>query len=133
MPETRTARISLDATGGGKVEIDGHDVSHTVRGLTVKAGAGCIPQLVLDLAIHTSEIDGQAHVHIPADTAATLVDLGWTPSDDGQPVDLTDPKRHDAIMKIIKREQRRDPDWFRTLLRREQRIQGGRPGQLEGG
>lgn len=124
MADPRTARISLDATGGGKIEIDGHDITDTVCGLTFKAGAGCVPQLVLDLVIHTGEIDGETDVHIPADTAATLVDLGWTPPDDGQPVDLTDPKRHDAIMKIIKSEQRRDPEWFRTLLRREQRIQG---------
>lgn len=133
MTETRTARLSLDGIGGGKIEIDGHDVTDTVRGITLKAGAGCVPHLVLDLVIHAGEIDGQADVHVPADTAAALVDLGWTPPDDGQPVDLTDPKRHDTIMKIIKREQRRDPDWFRTLLRREQRIQGGPPGRLYGG
>ena len=125
MAETRAARISLDATGCGKIEIDGHDVADTVHGLTLKSEVGHVPQLVLDLVIHTGDIDGQAHVNIPADTAAALVDLGWTPPDDGQPVDLTDPKRHDTIMKIIKREQRRDPEWFRTLLRREQRIQGG--------
>lgn len=133
MAEPRTARISLDATGGGTVEVDGHDISHTVRGLTLKSDVGSEPQLVLDLTIHTGEIDGQAHVHIPADTAATLVDLGWTPPDDGQPVDLTDPKRHDAIVKIIKAEQRRDPHWFRALLRREQRIHGGRPDWLQPG
>lgn len=125
MAETRTARISLDAIGCGTVEIDGHDVSHTVRGLTLTSEVGCVPQLVLDLATHTSEIDGQAHVHIPADTAAALVDLGWTPPDDGQPVDLTDPKRHDAMIKIIRREQRRNPNWFRELLRRQDRNDRG--------
>lgn len=130
MAEPRTARISLDATGGGKIEIDGHDVTNTVRGLTLTAGAGCIPQLVLDLAIHTGEIDGEADVHIPADTAATLVDLGWTPPDDGQPVDLTDPKRHDAMIKIINREQRRNPNWVRELLRRQGHIDRGANGQV---
>lgn len=128
----RTARISLDATGGGNVGIDGHDVTDTVRGLTLKASVGCVPQLVLDLGIHTGEIDGQAHVHIPADTAATLVHLGWTPPDDGQPVDLTDPKRHDAMIKIIKREQRRNPNWFRELLRRQDRIDRGTNAKVAG-
>lgn len=124
MAELRTARISMDAQGMGTVEVDGNDISRTVRGLTLTTEAGHLPRLVLDLLVFTSEADGEAQVHIPADTAATLVALGWTPPDDGQPVDLTDPKRHDQIIKIIKREQRRDPEWFLTLLRREARIQG---------
>jgi len=131
MAETRTTRISLDATSGGNVEIDGHDVTDTVHGLTLKSKVGHVPQLLLDLVIHTSEIDGQAHVHIPADTAATLVHLGWTPPDDGQPVDLTDRKHHDTMIKIIKCEARRDPDWFRTLLRHQTRIEGGAPEWLQ--
>lgn len=121
---TRTARLSLDDIGGGQVEIDGHDISDTVRGLTLKAGVGRVPQLVLDLRIHTGEAEAEAVVHVPADTAAALVELGWTPPDDGQPVDLTDPQRHDAMIKIIKAEARRDPDWFRTLLRRQSRAEG---------
>ncbi|MFI6274296.1 hypothetical protein [Streptomyces sp. NPDC050988] len=124
---TRTARLSLDAIGGGQVEIDGHDITDTVRGLTLKAGMGRVPQLVLDLRIHTGEAEAEAVVHVPADTAAALVELGWTPPDDGQPVDLTDPQRHDAMIKIIKAEARRDPDWFRTLLRRQSRAEGTVP------
>lgn len=124
---THTARISFDERGHDRVEVDGQDLSGAVRGLTINAGAGHVAQVILDLCISSGEINGEAQVHIPADTAATLVDLGWTPPDDGQPVDLTAPERHDQIIKIIKREARRDPDWFRTLLRREERIQG-RPG-----
>lgn len=122
---TRTARIALDAIGGGRVEVDGHDITDTVRELTLQAGVGRIPQLVLDLRIHNAETEAEVVAHIPADTAATLVALGWTPPDEGQPVDLTDPKRHDQMIKIIKAEARRDPDWFRSLLRREARIHGG--------
>lgn len=119
------ARISLTDPGRATVEIDGQDVSDAVRGFTLDGKAGHRHQLVLDLLVDVGEVSGKAHVHIPPATAALLVDLGWTPPDDGQPVDLTDPKRHDQIIKIIKAEARRDPDWFRTLLRREQRMQGG--------
>ncbi|HKX69886.1 MAG TPA: hypothetical protein VJM75_01605 [Acidimicrobiales bacterium] len=126
----RTARISLDAEGMGAVEVDGQDISRTVRGLTLSAEVNHLPRLILDLRLFTSEVEGQAQVHIPADTAATLVALGWTPPDDGQPVDLTHPSRHDQIIKIVKAEARRDPNWFRTLLRREERIQGSPLGRL---
>nr|WP_024067041.1 hypothetical protein [Streptomyces sp. F2]AHC28120.1 hypothetical protein pFP3.18c [Streptomyces sp. F2] len=81
------ARIRLDAQGMGTVEVDGHDISPAVRGLTLSAKAGHLPRLVLDLLVFTGEIDGEAQVHIPDDTAATLVALGWTPPDDGQPVE----------------------------------------------
>ncbi|MFM9634759.1 hypothetical protein ACKI10_45340 [Streptomyces galilaeus] len=119
------AHISLTDPGRAIVEIDGQDVSSVVRGFTLDGKVGNRHELVLDLLVDVGEVSGKAHVHIPPATAALLVDLGWTPPDDGQPVDLTDPKRHDQMMKIIKAEARRDPDWFRTLLRREQRIQGG--------
>ncbi|MDX5564142.1 hypothetical protein PYK79_13400 [Streptomyces sp. ID05-04B] len=124
MPD-RAIRISLGAPGLATVEVNGRDVSRTIRGFTLDSKAGHRHQLSLDLVVETGEIDGQAQAHIPADTAALLVDLGWTPPDDGQPVDLTDPRRHDQIIKIIKAEARRDPAWFRTLLRREERVQGG--------
>lgn len=119
------ARISLSGPGSATIEIDGQDVSDAVRGFTLDGKVGHRHQLALDLRVDVGEANGQADVHIPPETAALLVDLGWTPPDDGQPVDLTDPARHDQMMKIIKAEARRDPDWFRTLLRREQRIQGG--------
>jgi hypothetical protein len=123
-----TARICLDADGRGTVQVDGHDLSHATRGLSLHATVDARPQLLLDLRVDASEINAEdIDIRVPAETAAALVTLGWTPPDDGQPVDLTDPKRHDQIIKIIKAEARRDPDWFRTLLRREDRIQGGRP------
>ncbi|MFI1030747.1 hypothetical protein [Streptomyces sp. NPDC020951] len=122
----RSTRVSLGDLDRATVEIDGQDVSDAVRGFTLRGETGHVHQLTLDLFLTTGgEIDGNTEVHIPAATAALLVDLGWTPPDDGQPVDLTDPKRHGQIIKIIKAEARRDPDWFRTLLRREHRIQGG--------
>lgn len=124
MAESRTARIRLNAPGLATIEIDGQDVSKGCVGFRLDGRVGECHQLTLDLHLETGEAEGQAVVHIRADTAATLVALGWTPPDDAQPVDLTHPSRHDQIMKIIKAEARRDPDWFRTLLRREERIQG---------
>jgi hypothetical protein len=122
MAEPRNAHIRLGEPGLAAIEIDGQDISDTTRGFTLNAQVGHVPQLVVDLQIHVGEIDGQdVDVHVPADTAATLVALGWTPPDDGQPVELTDPKRHDAMVKIIKAETRRDPNWLRTLLRRDAR------------
>lgn len=121
MAEPRTASISLDALGMGTVKVDGHDISDSVRGLTLSARAGHVSSLVLDLRVDADEFSGEAHVYIPAETAATLVALGWTPPDDDQPVDLTDPKRHDQIIRIIRAEAARDPNWLRILLRREPR------------
>ncbi|MBK3625931.1 hypothetical protein JHN59_13970 [Streptomyces sp. MBT49] len=123
----RAARIVLAEPGRATIEIDGHDISSAVIGFTLRGQVGYRHQLTLDVLLDTGEADGDAQVQIPAATAALLVDLGWTPPDDGQPVDLTDPKRHDQIIRIIKREQRRDPHWFLTLLRREERVQGTGP------
>jgi hypothetical protein len=84
---TRHARISLDALGRGTVEVDGHDISDAVRGFTLSGEVGHRPRLGLELCVYTSEADGDdVQVHIPDDTAAALVALGWTPPDDGQPV-----------------------------------------------
>ena len=120
----RTARIRLGAPGLAAIEIDGQDVSDAVRSFTLNSGVGLRHRLTLDLCIETGDVEGEQAVHIPAATAALLVDLGWTPPDDGQPVDLTHPSRHDQIIKIIKVEARRDPEWLRTLLLRQDRIEG---------
>ncbi|MFI2437418.1 hypothetical protein [Streptomyces sp. NPDC018693] len=120
----RTARIRLGAPGLATIEIDGQDVSKAVRGFRLDGHVGQRHQLTLDLLIQAGDVDGHTDVHIPAATAALLLTLGWTPPDGGQPLDLTHPSRHDAMIQIIKREARRDPDWFRTLLRREGRPPG---------
>lgn len=129
MAKSRTARIRLTEPDLATIEIGGQDVSDAVTGYRIDGRVGQRHQLTLDLLVEAGDIDGQAHVHIPAATAGLLLALGWTPPDDGQPVDLTDPKRHDQIIKVIKAEARRDPDWFRTLLRREERTQGGPRGR----
>lgn len=132
MAEPRTARITLGEPSLATIEIDGQDVSDACVGFRLGGAVGQCHQLTLDLRLTYGDAEGPADVHIPAATAALLVDLGWTPPDDGQPVDLTDRKRHDQMITIIKREARRDPDWFRTLLRREARIAGTPEGVIRG-
>lgn len=131
MADPRTARIRLGDPGLATIEIDGQDVSDAIRGFTLTGAVDERHQLTLDLLLDTAGVEGEVQARIPAATAGLLVALGWTPPDDGQPVDLTARERHDAVIKIIKREARRDPQWFRTLLRREHRVQGGRTGWLQ--
>jgi hypothetical protein len=75
----RRASIRLDALGGGTVEVGGHDISDAVRGFTLTGEVGHMPRLVLDLRVFTGEAVAEGEVHIPDETAATLVVLGWTP------------------------------------------------------
>lgn len=37
---------------------------------------------------------------------------------------VRDPKNHDLVMLVVRREARIDREWFAGLLRREARIQG---------
>lgn len=115
------------------VVLDGQDITAAVQSLSIHAEAGAArPRVVLNLDIidATTFSSPETQLLIPAAAAATLVALGWTPPEDGQPVDLTAPERHDQMIKIIKREAGRDPDWFRNLLRRQDRVDGNRiPGR----
>lgn len=80
MAEPHTARIRLDADGRGTVEVDGQDLSHATRGLSLHASVDARPQLLLDLRIDTSEITAEdIDIHIPAASYSALVALGWTP------------------------------------------------------
>lgn len=77
------AAIALRVTPGGtndKIVIDGRDVSRACRGYTLRAEVGCLPELTLDLVvIRPGDIDGEAEVIVPGETATALVALGWTP------------------------------------------------------
>ena len=78
---TRHARIRVDALGGGTVEVGGHDISNAVRGFTLTSEVGRMPGILLDLLVFTgeAEVEGDVKVHVPHETAAALVALGWTP------------------------------------------------------
>ncbi|WP_028192937.1 hypothetical protein [Salinispora pacifica] len=74
------AEIEL-GRAGGRVILDGTDVSGAVRRLTVRAEAGCLPDIELDLSIvDATRIDSDhAQMLIPPATRDALVTLGWTP------------------------------------------------------
>jgi hypothetical protein len=81
----RTARIELNALGMGSIEVDGVPLKG-VRALSLDSAVGDRPVLRLELAVHDISTAAETLIHIPDDTAATLVALGWTPPP-GQPVD----------------------------------------------
>jgi hypothetical protein len=81
----RNAHIELGAIGCGSVTVDGVPL-RGVRALSLDAGVGERPVLRLELAVYDISTVAAALIHIPEDTAATLVALGWTPPP-GQPVE----------------------------------------------
>lgn len=74
----RNARIELNAIGDGSIEVDGVPL-HGVRALSLEAGLGERPELRLELVVHDISTVAETAIHIPDETAATLVALGWTP------------------------------------------------------
>ncbi|MFE0651349.1 hypothetical protein ACFVZH_22450 [Streptomyces sp. NPDC059534] len=81
----RNARIELNAIGDGQIQVDGVPL-RGVRALSLDASLGERPVLRLELAVHDISTLAETAIHIPDDTAATLVALGWTPPP-GQPVE----------------------------------------------
>lgn len=63
------------------VEVDGNDISKALRGLTVRLGAGHLPEVELDLSVIDVTDFGmpEVMVHIPEAVHDALVKLGWTP------------------------------------------------------
>lgn len=64
-----------------QIVVDGKDLANFVRGFTLKAGVGRIPQLILDLVVIDATKVGAEHVEVymEPDTAALLERAGWTP------------------------------------------------------
>ncbi|MDV5145924.1 hypothetical protein R1T08_17330 [Streptomyces sp. SBC-4] len=81
----RNAHIELAATGLGSIKVDGVPLKG-VRALSLDADVGERPVLRLELAVHDISTVAETVIHIPDDTVATLVALGWTPPP-GQPVE----------------------------------------------
>jgi hypothetical protein len=118
--------LKLDGPRGGTITIGGQDVSRGVRGVTLQHAVNEVPQLVLDVVAAPVVIEGEAAVHITPATAELLLHLGWTPPAD-QPIAFTDATRHEDLIEVVRREVRRDPEWFARVLRKEARRQGGDP------
>ena len=63
-----------------EVELDGKDISHLVRSVSIDAEAGHFPTVRLELAVFEMEFaTGETRIHVAPGTADLLVDLGWTP------------------------------------------------------
>lgn len=120
---THTARINLDATGMGTVEIDGVDVSRAVSSVRIHAEVGERPHVTLGLALHDVSTLSEARVLIPEDTAAALVALGWTPPA-GQDIEPNHPALREAVLAALRHAARTGAPWLTELLRRHARIEG---------
>lgn len=75
---TPKVKITADAIGQGSIEVDGQDLKG-VRGFTLSSEVGCVPQITLDLHVYDVSTFAEADILVPANVAATLVKLGWTP------------------------------------------------------
>lgn len=76
---THKAHITLNGSGGGTVEVDGVDLSHAVRSISLDGEVGCRPVLQLELRLYDVSTVADTRILIPDETAAALVALGWTP------------------------------------------------------
>lgn len=73
-------RITSKTTGSGTIEVDGQDVSGSIRSFTLTAGVGRITELDLEVVPRlVAEFDGQAFIRLTPDFEAFLTGLGWTP------------------------------------------------------
>lgn len=89
------ADIEIKGAGyDGHILINGHDVTHQTRSVTIKSAVGEVTQVTLDLVVLDSTRIQSDHteVFIPADTAELLVKAGWTPPDAGNPARLNIPE-----------------------------------------
>jgi hypothetical protein len=74
-------RFEIELHGpSGRILLDGQDVSHGVRGVTLNHTIGHMPELEIDVvALDASTMEGEARIIIPEATAAVLKAIGWTP------------------------------------------------------
>lgn len=72
--------VKITASGNGRVEIAGQDISGAISGLTLDMVAGDLAVLTLRLPIYEAgDVEGEAAVVIPDETKDLLVAHGWTP------------------------------------------------------
>lgn len=64
---------------GCHVIVDGHDISHGVRALTLTADTQTPPVLEVVLVAGETMFEGKARVYVDPRSAEILQYLGWTP------------------------------------------------------
>lgn len=74
------ADIEVSAAGTGHIKVGDMDLSSLTRGFALHAGVGEVTRLSLDLNLfHGAIVAAGAVIEVGAETAALLVELGWTP------------------------------------------------------
>ncbi|GAA2825284.1 hypothetical protein RMN57_13200 [Kitasatospora sp. CM 4170] len=77
MTTRRTAHVAL-RPGRGTITVDGTELRGVVA-CEIRGHVQEVPTMVVALALHEIEVDGQMSISVPPNTAASLVALGWTP------------------------------------------------------
>lgn len=78
MPDRPTVKVHLGSRGGGSVHIGDRDISSSVTRVEIVTDrARGFTEAVVTLV--NAEVDGEFPVRVDADTAALLVEFGWTP------------------------------------------------------
>ena len=74
------ARLALNGTGKGTIEVDGHDLAHHCKAIRLESGAGNFTVLTLALVLpKTTEFEGDTRVQLAPEVEQLLTSLGWTP------------------------------------------------------
>lgn len=76
----RALRIGNRTDGPGwTVELDGQDIAHALRGLSLNLDSSPLASARLSLVIEDVSTHAEVDVWMPDETKALLVRLGWTP------------------------------------------------------
>lgn len=71
--------VKITSTGkGGRIEVDGEDVSSGLSGVSVRLDPRELAEVEFHLHLPTVEIDGEYEVRMADATWDTLRSLGWT-------------------------------------------------------
>lgn len=74
----RCVRLDLTGAGTGSVVVDGRDIAHLVRAVSLDAAVGELPVVRLELpTMANAALD--ARVEVGAETRVLLLELGWAP------------------------------------------------------
>lgn len=78
--QPRTLRISKPTDRGGwLVELDGHDISRALIGLSLNVDGSPVAQVRLDVIAEELPTEAEVRAYLPDATKELLVRLGWTP------------------------------------------------------
>ncbi|MFJ3037721.1 hypothetical protein [Streptomyces tendae] len=78
--QPRALRIAKPTDRGGwVVELDGHDISNALRGLSLNLDSSPVAEARLDVIAEDVSTHAEVLVCLPDATKDLLVRLGWTP------------------------------------------------------